>query len=79
MMLMVSLLDVVIRQEVTCSIYIYLMRHVYLHNKKMFGYGTRGYVTFDNFMKISKMKKERGFPKLKKLDNVMCKQCKLEK
>ena len=33
------------------------------------------HVNFDNLMSISNMKKVRGFPKLKKLDNIMCKQC----
>ena len=32
-------------------------------------------VNFDNLVNISKMKKVRGLPKLKKPDNVMCKQC----
>ena len=31
------------------------------------------HVNFDNLVNISKMKKVRGFPKLKKLDNAMCK------
>ena len=34
---------------------------------------------FDNLISISNMKKVRGFPKLKKPDNVMCKQCQLGK
>ena len=33
------------------------------------------HVNFDNMISISKMKKVRGFPKLKKLGNTMCKQC----
>ena len=33
------------------------------------------HVNFDNLVSISNMKKVRGFPKLKKPDNVMCKQC----
>ena len=37
------------------------------------------YVNFDNLVSISKMKKVRGFPKLKKLDNAMCKQYQLER
>ena len=34
---------------------------------------------FDNLVRISKMKRVRGLPRLKKLDNVMCKQCQLGK
>ena len=33
------------------------------------------HVNFDNLVSISNMKKVRGFPKLKKLDNTLCKQC----
>ena len=33
------------------------------------------HVNFDNLVSIRKMKKLRGFPKLKKLDNVIYKQC----
>ena len=36
-------------------------------------------MSFDNFMNISKIKKVRWLPKLKKLDNAMCKQCQLGK
>ena len=32
------------------------------------------HVNFDNLVSISNMKKVRGFPKLKKLDKIMCKQ-----
>ena len=32
-------------------------------------------MNFDNLVNISKMKKVRGFPKLKNHDNAMCKQC----
>ena len=34
---------------------------------------------FDNLLRISKMKKVRGLPRLKKPNNVKCKQCQLEK
>ena len=37
------------------------------------------YVNFDNLVSISNMKKVRGFPKLKKPNNTMCKQCQLGK
>ena len=37
------------------------------------------HVNFDNLVNISKMKKVRGLPKLKKPDNIMCKQCQLGK
>ena len=37
------------------------------------------HVNFDNVVNISKMKKVRGFQKLKKSDNAMCKQCQLGK
>ena len=37
------------------------------------------HVNFDNLVSISNMKKVRGFPKLKKFANVMCKQCQLGK
>ena len=37
------------------------------------------HVNFDNFISINNMKKVRGFPKLKKPDNVTCKQCQLGK
>ena len=37
------------------------------------------HVKFDNLISISKMKKVRGLPKLKKPDNTMCKQCQLGK
>ena len=33
------------------------------------------HVNFDNLVSISNMKKVRGFPKLKKPENTMCKQC----
>ena len=36
-------------------------------------------VNFDNLVNISKMKKVRGFPKLKKPNNAMYKQCQLGK
>ena len=36
-------------------------------------------IIFDNLVNISKMKRVRGFSKLKKLDNVICKQCQLGK
>ena len=32
-------------------------------------------VNFDNLVSIQKMKKLRGLPKLKKLENVICKKC----
>ena len=37
------------------------------------------YVNFDNLININKMKKVRGLPKLKTLDNTMYKQCQLGK
>lgn len=37
------------------------------------------HVNFDNLLNISKMKKVRGLPKLKKPDNIMCKLCQLGK
>ena len=37
------------------------------------------YVSFDNLVSISNMKKLRGLPKFKKLNNAMCKQCQLGK
>ena len=37
------------------------------------------HVNFDNSVSISNVKKVRGFPKLKKLDNTMWKQCQLGK
>ena len=37
------------------------------------------HVNFDNLISISKMKKVRGLPKLKKPNNTMCKQCQLGK
>ena len=37
------------------------------------------HVNFDNLISISKMKKVKGLPKLKKPDNTMCKQCQLGK
>ena len=37
------------------------------------------HVNFDNLIRINKMKKVRGLPKLKKSDNTMCKQCQLGK
>ena len=37
------------------------------------------HVNFDNLVSISNMRKVRGFPKLKKPDNIMCKQCQLGK
>ena len=37
------------------------------------------HVNFDNLMNIKKIKKVRGFPKLKKPNNAMCKQCQLGK
>ena len=37
------------------------------------------HVNFDNLVNISKMKKVRGLPKLKKPNNIMCKQCQLGK
>ena len=37
------------------------------------------HVKFDNLFSINNMKKVRGLPKLKKPDNVMCKQCQLGK
>ena len=37
------------------------------------------HVNFENLVSISKMKRVRGFPKLKKPDNVMCKECQLGK
>ena len=33
------------------------------------------HVNLDNLISIRHMKRVRGFPKLKKLDNVICKQC----
>ena len=44
---------------------------VWLWNKK------QCHVKLDNFVNISKIKKIRGLPKLKKLENVICKQCQL--
>ena len=37
------------------------------------------HVNFDNLVNISKMKKVRALPKLKKPENIMCKQCQLGK
>ena len=37
------------------------------------------HVNLDNLISISHMKRVRGFPKLKKIDNVICKQCQLGK
>ena len=37
------------------------------------------HVNFDNLFSISNIKKVRGFPKLKKPDNTMSKQCQLGK
>ena len=37
------------------------------------------HVNFDNLINIINMKKVRGLPKLKKSDNVICKQCQLGK
>ena len=37
------------------------------------------HVNFDNFLSFSKMKRVRGFPKLKKSKNAMWKQCQLGK
>ncbi len=37
------------------------------------------HVNFDNLISIRKKKKVRGFPKLKKPKNRMCKKCQLEK
>lgn len=42
----------------------------------MYGYGTRDYV---NLISISNKRRVRGLPKLKKPDNVLCKQCQLVK
>ena len=36
-------------------------------------------MNFDNLVSISKLKKVRGLPKLKKPENAMCKQCQLGK
>ena len=46
---------------------------VWLWNIRLF------HVNFDNLISINNMKKVGGFPKLKKPDNVMCKQCQLGK
>ena len=37
------------------------------------------HVNFDNLVSINNMKRVRGFPKLKKPDNIICKQCQLGK
>ena len=37
------------------------------------------HVNLDNLISISNIKRVRGFPKLKKLDNVVCRQCQLGK
>ena len=37
------------------------------------------HVNFDNLVSISHMRKVRGLPKLKKFNNIMCKQCQLGK
>ena len=37
------------------------------------------HVIFDNLVEISKKKKVRGLPRLKKPENVMCKECQLGK
>ena len=37
------------------------------------------HVNFDNLVSISNMKRVRGLPKLKKYDNMICKQCQLGK
>ena len=39
----------------------------------------RCHVNFDNLISINKMKKVKGIPKLKKPNNIMCKQCQLGK
>ena len=36
-------------------------------------------INFDNLLNISNMRKVRGFPKLTKPNNIMCKQCQLGK
>ena len=46
---------------------------VWLWNKRLC------HVNFDNLISINNMKKVRGFSKLKKPDNVICKQCQLGK
>ena len=46
---------------------------VWLWNKRLC------HVNFKNLVSISKMKKLRGLPRLKKPDNVICKQCELGK
>ena len=42
---------------------------VWLWNKRLY------HVNFDNLININNMKKVRGFPKLKKPNNIMCKKC----
>ena len=42
---------------------------VWLWHKRLF------HVNFDNLVNINKMKKLRGLPKLKKLENTMCNKC----
>ena len=37
------------------------------------------HVNFDNLVRIVKMKKVRGFPRLRKHDKMMCKQCQMGK
>ena len=37
------------------------------------------HVNFDKLISINDMKKVRGLPKLKKPNNIMCKQCQLDK
>lgn len=55
--------------EVTCLVVQF--DDVWLWHKRLC------HVNFDNLVSINKMKRVRGFPKLKKLDNVICKQCQL--
>ena len=57
--------------DVTCLVVEF--DDVWLWNKKLC------HVNFDKLVSISNMKRVRGFPKMKKPDNVICKQCQLGK
>ena len=46
---------------------------VWLWNKRLC------HVNFDNLVSINNMNRVKGFPKLKKPDNIICKQCQLGK
>ena len=58
-------------EETTCLVV--KLDDVWLWHKRLC------HVNFDNLISISKMKKVKGLPKLKKPDNTMCNQCQLGK